>query len=340
MIYKGIPICCPQCKGELTETAVSRWTCQTCGREYPIIAGIPDLRVFSDPYIDIAADREKGIKLAGQLEQLSFPDLVTYYYQNTQVVPPQHAQLYTRGLLAAAARAEAALNAWTAVSGSPHGRSLLEIGCGTAPLLVAAASQFERVVGIDIAFRWLMVGQKRLMAAGLDIPLICACAEALPFPDGQFDTVASESTLEHLQDQEQALAECHRVLGENGRFYASIPNKYSLGPDPHVGILAGGYLPDSLIATIVTRQGGIPPKRRLLGKSSLSRLLRDAGFTDAHIFLPDIPAGQRAHFSGLMGTMIDTYHLVKRAPGSRHLLEWIGPLLYVVARRRDEGDDL
>ncbi|MCP4424556.1 MAG: class I SAM-dependent methyltransferase, partial [Chloroflexi bacterium] len=177
----------------------------------------------------------------------------------TDVVPPQHAQLYKRGLLAAESRSAQTLTAWESHAESERDTSdlsLLEIGCGTAPLLVTAVSQYRQVVGIDIAFRWLVAAKKRLEDAGIDAPLICTCAEALPFPDGAFDRVAAESVIETVKDQTQTFAECYRVMRPGGRLFVATPNKFSLGPDPHTGLLAGGYLPKSWTAAYVRKQGG------------------------------------------------------------------------------------
>jgi demethylmenaquinone methyltransferase/2-methoxy-6-polyprenyl-1,4-benzoquinol methylase len=80
----------------------------------------------------------------------------------------------------------------------------------------AAGKRGCQVVGVDVGLRWLVVGKRRLADAGLDFPLICACAEALPFRDQDYDVVLSESTLENLQDQNLALKECLRVLQPGG----------------------------------------------------------------------------------------------------------------------------
>lgn len=336
MIFKGIEIRCPYCKGELQASRQNSncLACNSCSRQYPIFFGIPDLRTFSDPYLDIETDRAKAAQLAERFDELSFEELVAYYYHGKKDIPPRQIQQYTRGVMNGVVRSRAALESWESIIRKTPGSSsasLLETGCGTAPLLTAAAFHFKNVVGVDIGLRWLVLGKKRLEEAGLDLPLLCACAEALPFQDGVFDRAAFESTLENLRDQKQGLRECYRVLRPNGYLFVSSPNRFSLGPDPHAGILAGGYLPERWLAAYVRRQGGIPPKRRLLSYRSLRNLIRETGFSAVKTFLPDVPAGQRNQFPGLIKAMIDFYHFVKRVPGGRQILLWIGPFLHTVA---------
>lgn len=340
MNFHGVQVVCPHCRGELENSRVEGgegFRCRACDKQYPIVAGVPDLRVFPDPYIDIAADREKGLKVAAKLDEMSFAELVEFYYGMTSVVPAHHAKLYSRGVLAAGPRSEAALDSWRSAAGEGGGKApgsvFLDIGCGTGPLLAAAAKRYERVVGVDVAFRWLVVGKKRLMEQGVDAVLICACAEALPFPDGLFDAAAMESSVEHVQDQVAAVGQCRRVLKPGGVVFVSTPNRFSVGPDPQTGVWAGSWLPKGIVAWIVRRQGGIPPKRKLLSAGGVRGLLLGGGFADVRVTVPDIAEGQRSHFSGLMRVAIDGYRLARRLPISRQLLRVIGPLLHAVGRK-------
>lgn len=336
MIFNGIEIRCPHCRGDLREPDSAELRCAGCARRFPVVLGIPDLRVFPDPYIDAEADRAKGLEVAARFADLGFAELVAFYYSITPAVPPAHARRYTRGVLAGRARAEATLTGWEAAAGAggpSRDGALLDVGCGTGPLLVAAAGHFAGLVGVDIAFRWLVVAKKRLAEAGLDLPLICACAEALPFPDGTFDRVAADSVLEHVNDQRRVLAECYRVLRPGGLLCVSTPNRWSLGPDPQVGIWAGGLLPQRWVAAYVRRIGGIPPRRRLLSVRSLSRLIREAGFGPPRVLLPDVPPDQRRQFGAATRLVIDLYRLATRLPLSRRLLYSIGPLLHAVATK-------
>lgn len=319
------------------ELGEERWfRCVSCDRAYPVLLDIPDLRVYPDPYIGFEQDRAKGLRVAKRFDELDFSGLVDYYYSITSVVPEKHARQFKRGLMAGVARARNSFEAWQTGSkrnGTNPPASLLDAGCGTAPLLVAAAPHCARAVGVDIAFRWLVVAQKRLSEHGLDIPLICACADAMPFHSEQFDLATADSLIEHLQDQPQAASELFRVLENGGYLYFSTPNRLSLGPDPHTGLWAGSWFPERLSAAYVRRSGGIPPQRQLLTSKSVRTLLSGAGFEPPTLFLPDVSAEQRQHFGRGVGLLIDAYQTAKRWPGVRQLLQLIGPFVQGFSRK-------
>jgi SAM-dependent methyltransferase/uncharacterized protein YbaR (Trm112 family) len=337
MDYHGIDIVCPACHGDLAREGNERegtLRCMACAKEYPIIVGIPDLRLWPDPYIGFDADRAKGRMLDEHAAQLDFATAVRFYYNVTEKVPRFQAQRFLRGLLAATPRARHSLDCWERkTGGQPESLMLLEIGCGTAPLLETAAPRYAHVVGVDIAFRWLVLARRRLADAAIEAPLLCACAEALPFRAGVFDRVVADSTIEHLRSPADALRECARALRPDGWLMGATPNRFSLGPDPHVGLPAGGYLPDALIAMYARLKGGIPPRRQLFSKGSLGRLLSANGFEDIAVWAPEVPAAQAAGFTAAVRAGIAAYNLVLRMPLGRFILARIGPLLHLVARR-------
>lgn len=331
----GLGLHCPRCREPLEERRSSgeELACDGCGATYPVVAGIPDLRIFPDPYISIEEDRAKGRRLARELAGMSFEELVSYYYRHTPAVPAEDARRYARGLLAAEERAEASLARWQgdAPAGTTKGRTFLDLGCGTAPLMTAVGRAGERAIGVDIAFRWLVVAKKRLSEAGLDLPLVCACAEALPFADGTFDRVGSESAIEHFRDQDRALREVRRVLRAGGEFFAYTPNRLSPGPDPQTGIWGGSVLPDRLVAWLVERKGGIAPRRRLHTVRSLRRLVRRAGLSLRSMDLPRFTPGQREGRGLAVRVAVALYELVRRFGPGAAILRWLGPGFHVSA---------
>nr|MDP9177007.1 class I SAM-dependent methyltransferase [Gemmatimonadota bacterium] len=209
MEFHGVELVCPACRTNLDQEDADSLRCAACERTFPILLGIPDLRLWPDPYVAFEEDRAIGLRLARECAHLSFPEAVEHYYRMTGRVPPFQARRFARGLTAATARAAAQLDHWeTLATDSSERTALLEIGCGTAGLLQIASARYRETAGIDIAFRWLVLAGKRLADAGVAVPLICACAEALPFRDGVFTRVVADSSVEHLRDQRRALQEC------------------------------------------------------------------------------------------------------------------------------------
>jgi ubiquinone/menaquinone biosynthesis C-methylase UbiE/uncharacterized protein YbaR (Trm112 family) len=339
MKFKDVEICCPLCKGELYEAAAvdeRSLSCPSCDRAFPVIFGIPDLRLFADPYIDIDADRAKGALLVSQTQDLTFEETIRFYYDITPAVSDQQAEQFTRGLLSGMARSQAAIATWDQdgnLSTGDSDRPILDVGCGTAPLLSVLGDRYPGSVGVDIAFRWLIVAKKRLRESNVDVPLICACSEALPFPANGFHRVVADSALEHFRGQAQALDEFLRVLRPNGHLSITTPNRYSVGPDPHLNVWAGGYLPKRLLKQYALKRGTVPPRRQLVSKGSIHRQLSAAGFEHISVDLPDVPSEQRDRFGRPIRLLVDTYQAMKRLPVFRQVLFTIGPLLVATARK-------
>jgi len=332
----AIGLCCPRCRGDLApavQNGEGSLRCHGCAHDYPVILGIPDLRIFADPYIDLDADLAKGRRLKAEGGR-SWEDQVRFYYSITDSVTAAQAEQFAGGLRTAAARAEAVIASWQALDGATArtGR-LLDVGCGTAPALAVSAHRAETLVGVDIAFRWLVVGQQRLADAGVKAHLVCACAEALPFRDGRFDLVEMQGTLENVRDQPLAVSEAARVMPQSGRLHVAAANRFSLGPDPHLGIPGGGWLPEGLAATVARRQGALPPQRRLLSLGLLAGLLRRGGFAPGRSGVPAVPSSTRRGHGMLLRAGVAAYEVMRALPLLRHLLLLVGPTLLVTTRK-------
>jgi ubiquinone/menaquinone biosynthesis C-methylase UbiE len=102
------------------------------------------------------------------------------------------------------------------------GESVLDIGCGTGTLAIVAKREVGaggKVFGIDASPAMIARATSKAAKAGIDVSFENAVAEALPFPDAQFDVVLSTLMLHHLprKVRQQCVREIRRVLKPQGR---------------------------------------------------------------------------------------------------------------------------
>jgi ubiquinone/menaquinone biosynthesis C-methylase UbiE len=105
------------------------------------------------------------------------------------------------------------------------GESVLDIGCGTGTLAIAAKRRVGKdavVHGIDASPEMIARARRKATKAGLDIGFDIAFAQSLPFPDAHFDVVLSTVMLHHLPraGREEAVRDARRVLKDGGRLLA------------------------------------------------------------------------------------------------------------------------
>jgi SAM-dependent methyltransferase len=212
----------------------------------------------------------------------------------------------------------------------------IDLGCGTAGFLAAAASRSRlSLVGVDIAFRWLVIARQRLEELGRsDVRLVCACADYLPFPDQSFDLVVAENLLEHTSAPGAVLAEAGRVRRARGAFMARTVNRYAPAPEPHVGVWGVGFLPRRLMNPYVRWRKGIPYQHiTLQSAGSLRRLLRAAGQADLAIRCPLLSQADYQHHPPAQQLVFTIYHaLAAGVPPLRPLLALASPYLDIASR--------
>lgn len=329
---------CPSCKGRL-ESRADRYRCDRCAREYPVVLGIPDFRLFPDPFIDVASDHAKGMRLAERAPHTDFEGLLRYYWSITPEEPEDLVRRYVRYDLAGVARGSHALavvDAELPRSGDEP-RRVLELGSRTGGFLVAAAQRGLPVAGIDIAFRWLVVARKRLEERGLFARLACGGAQFLPLPPGSFDLVVAGNVLEHTQEQEALIGEARRVLRPGGALFAVTCNRFSIAPEPHVRVWGVGFLPRRWMSRYVRLVRGHAYEHvRLPSVFELRRMARRS-FETCRISLPALSEAEQEGLPDLERRLVALYSKVKDWPVLRHLLLVFGPLLQVVCVRKAES---
>lgn len=98
----------------------------------------------------------------------------------------------------------------------PASSSLLDIGCGSSPII----SHYPEAVGIDINEEKLAFIKDKYPS----ITVKAMSADLLMFGNGNFDYVLAIEVLEHLPKPEKAIAEIARVLKPGGRAVIATPD--------------------------------------------------------------------------------------------------------------------
>ena len=93
----------------------------------------------------------------------------------------------------------------------------IEVGVGTGLNIPYYSPDVTRAVGVDVSQEMLQHARERASQLGIPFALMQADAEALPFPDASFDTVAISLALCTIPDPVKALRELGRVCRPEGR---------------------------------------------------------------------------------------------------------------------------
>ena len=96
------------------------------------------------------------------------------------------------------------------------GATMLDVACGSGQLALAAAERGLKVTGVDIATNLILAARGRAAAAGLDVGFDEGDAEELPYPDANFDVVASLYGAMFAPRPERVAAELLRVCRPAG----------------------------------------------------------------------------------------------------------------------------
>jgi len=101
---------------------------------------------------------------------------------------------------------------------------VLDLACGEGYGSALLARHAASVTGVDVS-QQAIEHAKRAYAKLRNIQFVVGSATAIPAPDAGIDVAISFETLEHIHEQDEFLAELHRVLKPDGVLLISCPNK-------------------------------------------------------------------------------------------------------------------
>lgn len=179
---------CPACKGRFES---DDWTCPSCGYR-PVVRN----EIFQ--FAEDPASAQAGFK----------PE----YFARLAAIEPGHFWF----------RARNALIQWALRKYFPNAKSLLEIGCGTGYVLAGIREKFPRVrlVGSDVFTDGLVFAKARLP----DVELYQMDARSIPF-EREFEVVGAFDVLEHLVEDDMALAQMFNATRPGGGLLVTVPQQ-------------------------------------------------------------------------------------------------------------------
>lgn len=247
--------CCPTHHGTLILEA-SQLRAECCGRVFPVVEGIPDLRVAHTAWIDFDDDLEAAPTLSATIPREDVPASVRAVFARRPGWSAERVTERTSRTLAFADRMREEWQGWLA-STATHSGPILDIGCGAGSFLTVAPVGMEKV-GVDVSMEWLVVAQRICDDAGVPVQLAAALAESLPLRASTVGVVTALDVIEHVGDQAAMVREIDRVRRPGGKFHAATPNRYSVGAEPHVGVWGVGWIPRTWQEGYVRRRTGLP----------------------------------------------------------------------------------
>ncbi|MBC8400982.1 MAG: methyltransferase domain-containing protein [Candidatus Marinimicrobia bacterium] len=171
------------------------------------------------------------------------------------------------------------------------GQEILDIGCGTGSLIIAAAKTGASATGLDISTGMLAVAQKRIAAVGLQDRITLHNAGVVEidslFREHSFDLIISTLVFSELYSEERALAlnQIQKLLKPNGTLVIAVEVQPRKSLKQIIHFLVRFPL---TVLTYIIAQTGTKPITRIseeISESGLKIISEDRSFLDSFTIL-------------------------------------------------------
>lgn len=311
-------------------------SCVSCVATYEVVAGIPDLRIDAPVWIDCVEDREQARYMAEFMAGEDLETIIRHVFRVVRGRKADNVEFRTRLVLSAPERLRSEIIGW--LDEATRAAPFLDLGCGPGMLLAAAAAEGRSGIGVDVSMVWLVVAKRLIESYGGTPVLAAGFAEALPLEDASVRGVISLDVIEHVGDEVSYLREIDRVTAAGGMLALATPNRFSLGPEPHVRVWGVGWLPRSMQQRYAESRSGMSyAYTRLLSTFEARRLIRRHTSFDFRLLAPPIPDDAIAIASARRALLARIYNRAVRLPFLHLVALGVGAFFRVVGRKRKNG---
>ncbi|HEX5713924.1 MAG TPA: class I SAM-dependent methyltransferase [Solirubrobacterales bacterium] len=160
-----------------------------------------------------------GCGLAFTQPRLRPEDFATYYPDSYSAYEPNTSSRPSLGERVGdlQRRAVVRFGPYREVWKRPPGR-LLDVGCGVGDLAAVFAAQGWTVSGIEPS------AQAAEHARAIGVDAVTGTLADAPWPEGEFDAITFNHSLEHIDDPAEAVAQAARLLKPGGLLAIAVPN--------------------------------------------------------------------------------------------------------------------
>jgi SAM-dependent methyltransferase len=274
---------CPLTRQKLVPRGDDALVTEDGSREWPVVLGIPDFRLFDPPYMSRAKEEQIARRIAQAHAAGESYDRILEPFEREWYMPERPPRKKESGLehrRTLRERSPKRLDQLLAAAGTAPkpGGTVLDLGCGSGEATRALwARGAGTVLGLDISLVELALARVLLAEEGVAAHLVAGVAEALPFADASIDFIYSPDVIEHVSDQRAYLTEARRALKRGGELVLNSPNRFSVvNPEPHNGVWFFGFVPRPLMDPASRLIGRGPyTGKRLVSLGELRRLAAD-----------------------------------------------------------------
>jgi ubiquinone/menaquinone biosynthesis C-methylase UbiE len=122
---------------------------------------------------------------------------------------------------------------------------VLDLGAGMGGFAVALAKEHPNLIALDYNFAYCEITRTRGRRYSLDLRMLVAAGEALPFASGSFARLTCWDVVEHVQDPARLFSEIASVLEPGGCAFVTVINRFGL-VDPHYHLRFVNWMPRRL----------------------------------------------------------------------------------------------